>query len=75
MAQFSAPVSLPAKRAFLRVSAIGRIWFSTGLVSSSRVLSSRLRVPVAQRSFDPVDRTKADEGPAGQIRPGQWARV
>jgi hypothetical protein len=41
MAQFSASISFPAKRAFFIVSAMGRIWFSTGLVSSSRVPSSR----------------------------------
>lgn len=35
IAQFSAPSSWPAKRAFFRVGAIGRTWFSTGLVSSS----------------------------------------
>ena len=44
MAQFSAPTSLPAKSALFLVRAIGRIWFSTtGLVSSSRLPSSRDR--------------------------------
>jgi hypothetical protein len=44
MAQFSAPSSWPAKRAFLRVRACGRIERLTMLVSSSMRPSSRKRV-------------------------------
>ena len=48
MAQYSAPISFRAKTAFIFVSAIGRIWFSTGLVSRSRVPSSRNRIKPGQ---------------------------
>ena len=38
----------PAKSAFLRVNAMGLIWFSTGLVSSSSLPSSRKRLRPGQ---------------------------
>ncbi len=47
-AQFSAPISRPAKSAFFLVRQTGRMAFSTGLVSSSRRPSSRKRVSPCQ---------------------------
>ena len=47
-AQFSAPWSWPAKRAFLRLSTMGRTPLSTMLVSSSTRPSSRKRVSPSQ---------------------------
>jgi hypothetical protein len=49
-AQFSAPSSEPANKAFLRFSAIGRIDRSTGFESSSMRPSPRERVRPSQRA-------------------------
>jgi hypothetical protein len=49
IAQFSAPPSEPAKSAFLRLSAMGRIVRSTMLESISMRPSSRKRVSPSQR--------------------------